>query len=50
VVYGMPKAAALLGAAGRILALSDIGPEIGHFVARQTAPRRATVSKRPARR
>jgi two-component system, chemotaxis family, response regulator WspF len=50
VVYGMPKAAALLGAAARILPLSDVGPEIGNFVARHAGPRRARASKRPARR
>jgi two-component system, chemotaxis family, response regulator WspF len=48
VVYGMPKAAAMLGAAARILPLAGIAPEIANFVARP-AQRQALVSKRPGR-
>jgi two-component system response regulator WspF len=49
IVYGMPKAAALLGAAARILALVDVAPEIENFAARRGATRRVRVSKRPGR-
>lgn len=49
VVYGMPKAAALLGAAARVLPIDEIGNEVSSFVARQRAPKRARTSKRPAR-
>ncbi len=47
VVYGMPKAAAQLGAAARVLALVDIAPEISDFAARRSATKKARVSKRP---
>jgi two-component system, chemotaxis family, response regulator WspF len=49
VVYGMPKAAAQLDAASRVLAIGDIGNEVASFVARSGAPRRARASKRPLR-
>jgi two-component system, chemotaxis family, response regulator WspF len=49
VVYGMPKAAAQIGAAARVLALEDIAPEISHFVMRRSSPRKTRVSKRPGR-
>jgi two-component system response regulator WspF len=49
VVYGMPKAAALLGAASRVLPIGGIAGEIVSFVTRRPAPRKARVSKRPAR-
>ncbi|RYZ09821.1 MAG: chemotaxis-specific protein-glutamate methyltransferase CheB [Myxococcales bacterium] len=49
VVYGMPKAAAQLGAAARILALSDVADEVASFVARHRGGRRARASKSPAR-
>jgi two-component system response regulator WspF len=41
VVYGMPKAAALLGAAARVLPLVDIGPEISSFAARASKSKKA---------
>jgi len=47
VVYGMPKAAAQLGAATRVLGVSDIAAEVASFVARQLGQRRARSSKRP---
>jgi chemotaxis response regulator CheB len=47
VVYGMPKAAAQLGAAARVLALPDIADEVTSFVARSRGSRRARPSKRP---
>jgi two-component system response regulator WspF len=37
VVYGMPKAAAEMGAAAEILPLSDVGPRICHAVAGEGA-------------
>jgi two-component system response regulator WspF len=49
IVYGMPKAAAQLDAAARILAINDVAPEIASFVSRRGAGRRARVSKRPGR-
>jgi two-component system, chemotaxis family, response regulator WspF len=49
VVYGMPKAAALLGAAARVLSLVDVAPEIANFVARRGTLRKARASKRPSR-
>lgn len=49
VVYGMPKAAAQLGAAARVLALLDVAPEVASFVARRSSARRARTSKRPLR-
>ena len=49
VVYGMPKAAAQLGAAARVLALVDIAPEIANFAVRRSAARKARVSKRPGK-
>jgi two-component system response regulator WspF len=47
VVYGMPKAAAQLGAAMRVLAIGDIAGEVSNFVARSRSPRRGRQSKRP---
>lgn len=49
VVYGMPKAAAQLGAATRVLALRDVADDVASFVARQRGGRRARLSKNPAR-
>jgi chemotaxis response regulator CheB len=49
VVYGMPKAAAQIGAAARVLALADVAPEISSFVLRCASPRKARVSRRPTR-
>jgi two-component system response regulator WspF len=49
VVYGMPKAAAQIGAAARVLAAGDVGPEISSFVLRRAPPRKARVSRRPTR-
>jgi chemotaxis response regulator CheB len=49
VVYGMPKAAAQLGAAARVLPIGDIADEVTSFVSRKAAPRRARTSKRPGR-
>jgi chemotaxis response regulator CheB len=49
VVYGMPKAAAQLDAAARVLALEDIAPEISNFVLRRSPPHKHRVSKRPGR-
>jgi chemotaxis response regulator CheB len=49
VVYGMPKAAALLGAAARVLALVDVAPEIQSFVTRRGASRKIRASRRPGR-
>lgn len=49
VVYGMPKAAALLGAAARVVPIGDVATEIAAFVARKSAPRRTRTSRRPAR-
>ncbi|HKY34467.1 MAG TPA: chemotaxis-specific protein-glutamate methyltransferase CheB [Polyangiaceae bacterium] len=49
VVYGMPKAAAQLGAAARVLALVDIAPEISSFALRRSATRKTRASKRPGR-
>lgn len=49
VVYGMPKAAAQLGAAARVLPIDQIAHEVSSFVARQRAPKRSRASKRPAR-
>lgn len=49
VVYGMPKAAARLGAAARILPLAEVAPTIAAFVAPPSATRRGRVSKRPTR-
>jgi two-component system chemotaxis response regulator CheB len=37
VVYGMPREAALIGAAERILPLSQIGPAIGQLLARRVS-------------
>lgn len=48
VVYGMPKAAAQLDAATRVLALPHVADEVTSVVARQRG-RRARVSKRPTR-
>jgi hypothetical protein len=45
----MPKAAAQLGAAVRVLPLPDIGAEVASFVMRQRGPKRARLSKRPSR-
>jgi hypothetical protein len=45
----MPKAAAQLGAAARVLALLDVAPEIASFAARRGPARRARASKRPLR-
>jgi len=49
VVYGMPKAAAQLDAAVRVLALADVASEVTSFVARHRSGRRARTSKRPTR-
>lgn len=49
VVYGMPKAAAQIDAAARVLALEDIAPEISSFVLRRSAARKSRASKRPGR-
>jgi chemotaxis response regulator CheB len=49
IVYGMPKAAALLGAAARVLALVDVAPEITNFVTRRGGQRKTRASKRPNR-
>lgn len=49
IVYGMPKAAALLGAAARVLSLLDVAPEIASFAMRRGSLRKARVSKRPGR-
>jgi two-component system chemotaxis response regulator CheB len=38
VVYGMPREAALIGAAERILPLSQIGPALGQLLARRVSP------------
>lgn len=50
VVYGMPKAAAQIGAAARVLPLGDVAPEISSFVLRRAPARKARVSRRPTRR
>jgi chemotaxis response regulator CheB len=47
IVYGMPKAAAQLGAAARVLPITDISGEVSSFVARQRSFKRARTSKRP---
>jgi two-component system response regulator WspF len=49
VVYGMPKAAAQLGAAVRVLPIGDVANEVASFVNRNRSPRRARASKRPGR-
>jgi chemotaxis response regulator CheB len=49
VVYGMPKAAAQIDAAARVLALVDVAPEISNFVLRRASPRKGRVSRRPTR-
>ena len=49
VVYGMPKAAAQLGAAARVLGLVDVAPEIASFVARRPTAGKTRVSRRPSR-
>jgi two-component system response regulator WspF len=49
IVYGMPKAAAQIGAAARVLALVDVAPEISSFVLRRGSGRKARVSRRPTR-
>lgn len=49
VVYGMPKAAAQLGGAVRVLPLPDIGAEVASFVMRQRGAKRVRLSKRPSR-
>ena len=49
VVYGMPKAAAALGAAARVLPLQEIATELIGFVSRRGVPRRVRGSRRPTR-
>lgn len=49
IVYGMPKAAAQIGAAARVLSLVDVAPEISNFVLRRSSVRKARVSRRPTR-
>ncbi|MDF3065621.1 MAG: cheB methylesterase family protein [Polyangiaceae bacterium] len=49
VVYGMPKAAAQLGAATRVLPLSGVADEVASFVSRHRGGLRARVSKAPPR-
>lgn len=49
VVYGMPKAAAALGAAARVLPLQEIAAELAGFVSRRGSPRRLRGSRRPTR-
>jgi two-component system response regulator WspF len=50
VVYGMPRAAAQIGAAAKVLALADVAAEVTSFVSSRLAARPLKTSKRPSRR